>query len=119
MGELRNRLERHKPWLGYSGHQCAALIWMWFYSGGRCDCPTPGIPPFWQSRRALERKGVMRFVPIRGRRWDHSLPALTKKGWELCQRLLTAFPREAAEAKAEYEAYVRMFKEPDHAEVCS
>lgn len=128
MGELRNQLERRKPWLGFSGHQCAALIWMWFHSEGRCDCPTPGIPPFWQSRRALERKGVIRFAEFRGSRqnptmpWKKEtirLPALTKEGWELCQRLLTAFPREAAEAQAEYSAYVRMFKETDHAEVCS
>lgn len=72
----------------------------------------------------MERKGVIRFVQFRrsnpgpARLESATLPALTKKGWELCQRLLTAFPREAAEAQAEYSAYVRMFKEPDHAEVC-
>lgn len=119
MGELRNRLERHKPWCGYSGHQCAALIWMWFYSEGRCDSPVPGIPPFWQSRRALVRKGVIRFIPVPIQNWVHNFPALTKKGWELCQRLLIAFPREAAEAQAEYKAYVKMFKEPCHADCCS
>jgi hypothetical protein len=129
MGDLRNRLERRttRPWLGYSGWQIAALLWMWFHSKGRVDCPVPGEPPWWQSARAMVRKEVIHRISYRRKTMDLRLKglsdhdayqghgyALTTKGWELCQRILTAFPRQAAEAEAEATRYFRMFEGDRH-----
>jgi len=131
MGELRNRLEkRGKVWRtkGYpsiTGHQLGILLQMWFYSKGRVDCPVAGEPCWWQSARSLTRKEVLRQVEytrstsnrmLKGiKSYEHMLYigtgyALTPMGWHLCQKIVTAFPREAAEAASEAAAYFRMFK---------
>lgn len=128
MGELRNRLERRgKIWRpqgypGITGHQLGILLQMWFYSKGRVDCPVAGEPCWWQSARSLTRKEVIRQVEFKRNSpkwpWRRSDPdayvgtgyALTTMGWHLCQRIVTAFPREAAEAAEEAAAYFRMFK---------
>lgn len=123
MGELRNRLEkRGKVWRpkGYpniTGHQLGILLQMWFYSKGRVDCPVAGEPCWWQSARSLTRKEVIREIEYKRRTFDrinetyvgHGY-ALTLMGWELCQRIVKAFPREAVEAEAEAAAYFRRFK---------
>lgn len=126
MGELRNRLEkrgkvwRPKGYPGITGHQLGILLQMWFYSKGRVDCPVAGEPCWWQSARSLTRKEVIREVEYKRRTPDRLAPshrreigtgyALTPMGWALCKRIITAFPREAAEAEAEAMAYFRMFK---------
>jgi hypothetical protein len=129
MGELRNRLERRgKVWRpeGYpsiTGHQLGILLKMWFHSKGRVDCPVAGEPCWWQSARSLTRKEVIRQVDYKLKHpkwpWQRGKPdadyrgtgyALTPMGWHLCKRIVTAFPREAAEAEAEAAAYFRMFK---------
>jgi hypothetical protein len=103
MGELRNRLERRgKVWRpeGYpsiTGHQLGILLKMWFHSKGRVDYKLKH--PKWPWQRGKPD------ADYRGTGY-----ALTPMGWHLCKRIVTAFPREAAEAEAEAAAYFRMFK---------
>lgn len=126
MGELRNRLEkRGKMWRpeGYpaiTGHQLGILLQMWYYSKGRVDCPVAGEPCWWQSARSLTRKEIIHHIEYKRSTPDRlAYPhrreigmgyALTVMGWRLCQRIITAFPREAAEAAAEAAAYFRVIK---------
>lgn len=114
MGELRNRLERRgKSWLGYTGHQIAALLQIWFRAEGQIDHPVAGEPAWWQSAKALTRKGVLHEISYERTKMTHdgrtqaSGYALTPSGWNLCQRIIFAFPQEAAEAKAEADVYFR------------
>ena len=121
MGELRNRLERRgKSWLGITGHQLGILLQMWYFSKGRVDCPVAGEPCWWQSARSLTRKEMVHQIEYKRTSpkwpWQRGKPdadyigtgyALTPKGWALCQRIITAFPREAAEAEAEATRYFK------------
>lgn len=114
MGELRNRLERRgKSWLGYTGHQVAALLQIWAHAKGQIDCPVAGEPAWWQSAKSLVRKGVIHRISYERSKVTHdgrtqaSGYALTPKGWNLCQRIRIAFPLEAVEADTEAATYFR------------